>query len=379
MNGPEAGPRVIDSERPARSAVRGGTLQSHTNLALTGSLIGVVAIGILAWYYSHAMQRRAVPRQGVDARPETAMASNAPLPSIGPVNPPAAFAVAEVPAATARPLEVPAGEAGALAAAPVSAQTAIRSAGYSTVPPKGADRALAGPVFAAESSPRTTIPSVLQASGGSDSAQHAQSPSATAVRAQLESASRLVLPKGAFIDCTLETAIDSSLPGITTCVTATDTFGVDGDVVLLERGTKLVGEIKGETTQGAARLFVLWTEARTPSGVLVPLDSPGADELGRAGMAGTVNRHFWQRFGAAMLVSIIDGAVQATVESANRGGAAVVVSPGATQGVATEVLKSTVNIPPTVVKRNGDRIQVIVARDLDFRSVYTLRIQGGGG
>ena len=101
-------------------------------------------------------------------------------------------------------------------------------------------------------------------------------PSVTpATRARVLPAQRLLLPKGAFIDCTLETAIDSTLPGMTTCVTATDTFGVDGSTVLIERGSKLVGETRGEVAQGQARIFVLWTEARTPTGVIVPLASPG--------------------------------------------------------------------------------------------------------
>lgn len=193
------------------------------------------------------------------------------------------------------------------------------------------------------------------------------------VRALVLPTQRLLLPKGAFIDCTLETAIDSTLPGMTTCVMATDTFGVDGQVVLLERGTKLIGETRGQVQQGSARVFVLWTEARTPAGVIVPLASPGADELGRSGLPGAVNNHFWQRFGAAMLVSVIDGAVEGAVQSARGGNGTVIVNPSATQGVLTEVLKGTVNIPPTVVKRQGDRIQVLVARDLDFRSVYELR------
>ncbi len=72
----------------------------------------------------------------------------------------------------------------------------------------------------------------------------------TAVRAQVLPTLRLLLPKGAFIDCTLETAIDSSLPGLTTCITATDTFGADGKVVLLERGTKLD---RRDSRPGAAR------------------------------------------------------------------------------------------------------------------------------
>jgi type IV secretion system protein VirB10 len=182
---------------------------------------------------------------------------------------------------------------------------------------------------------------------------------------------RLLLPKGTFIDCTLETAIDSTLPGLTTCVMATDVFGADGKVVLLERGTKLVGETRGEVGAGSARVFVLWTEARTPTGVVVPLASPGTDELGRSGLASEVNRHFWQRFGAAMLISVIDGTLQGAV--ASRGSGTVVVNPSGSEQIVTEVLRGTVNIPPTVRVENGSRVQILVARDVDFRSVYELR------
>lgn len=125
---------------------------------------------------------------------------------------------------------------------------------------------------------------------------------------------------------------------------------------------------------GSARVYVLWTEARTPDDVVVPLASPGTDELGRAGLPGEVNRHFWERFGAATFVSVIDGAVQAAVQRASDGGdGTVVVNPSTSRDIMTEVLRSTINIPPTVTKQNGDRIAVLVARDLDFRSVYELR------
>jgi type IV secretion system protein VirB10 len=199
-------------------------------------------------------------------------------------------------------------------------------------------------------------------------------PSVTpAVAASVLPTQRLLLPKGAFIDCTLETAIDSSLPGLTTCITATDTFSADGKVVLLERGTKLVGETRGDVRQGSSRVFVLWTEARTPTGVVIPLSSPGTDELGRSGLPGTVNNHFLARFGAAILISVIDGAIQTGVTSTRSSGGTVIYNPSGSQDIVTEVLKGTVNIPPTVSKQNGDRIQVLVARDLDFRTVYELR------
>jgi type IV secretion system protein VirB10 len=260
---------------------------------------------------------------------------------------------------------------------------------YGAPPPKTAaeiaqERELSGAVFGSQIASTTagapltagTAPIGTPAGRAPDSGELSallRSSVAAAVHAQMLPAQRLLLPKGAFIDCTLETAIDSTLPGMTTCIMATDAFGVDGNVVLLERGTKLIGETRGQVQQGSARVFVLWTEARTPAGVIVPLASPGADELGRSGLLGEVNNHFWERFGAALLVSVIDGAVTAAAQSSRNSSGTVVIEPSASQGVLTEILKGTVNIPPTVVKQNGDRIQVLVARDLDFRSVYELR------
>jgi len=183
---------------------------------------------------------------------------------------------------------------------------------------------------------------------------------------------RLLLPKGAFLDCTLETAIDSTLPGLTTCITAFDTFSSDGTVVLLERGTKLIGEMRSQVQQGTARVFVLWTEARTPNGIVVALASPGTDELGRSGLPGKVDRHFADRFGAAILVSMIDGAIQSAVNHSQQNASTVILNPSGAGDVATEVLRSTLSIPPTVRVPQGERIEVLVARDLDFRGVYSL-------
>ncbi len=261
------------------------------------------------------------------------------------------------------------------------------------------DRRLSGPVFAKQSdasgspappadvagppavsgpppsAPNSALASTTASGSGdasrSDSLAELLVPSSTpAALARVLPTRSLLLPKGAFIDCTLETAIDSTLPGMTTCITATDTFGADGKVVLLERGSKLIGETRGEVQQGSARVFVLWTEARTPTGVVIPLASPGTDELGRSGLAGEVNRHFWERFGAAILVSIINAGAETAVQS---GHGTVIYDPTATQDVTSEVLKDTLHIPPTVIKNQGDRIQVLLARDLDFRSVYELR------
>ncbi|MEJ0004837.1 MAG: type IV secretion system protein VirB10 [Steroidobacteraceae bacterium] len=368
------------------------SLQARLSSALAMLLCGGIGVGLLIWYYSGILSHRnagSVSRQ----KPMPAVVSDVALPPLGPIRDPrAALAVTDSGPASASlssapvmlPSEPPAVPPTPLAAAavPLAPTTAGEQATAAAISTRqtALERRLAGPAFAAGSAELST-PSGASTGPLADVVDHSAAlagllvPTATpAARANDLPTQRLLLAKGAFIDCTLETAIDSSLPGMTTCITATDTFGVDGKVVLLERGSKLIGETRGQVQQGSARLFVLWTEARTPTGVVVPLASPGTDALGRSGLDGEVDRHFWERFGAAILISLVDGAAQAAQRSGGSG--TFIYDSSSSRDVATEALRSSLGIAPTITKHQGDRIQILVARDLDFRPVYQLRDAG---
>lgn len=410
-----SGERGLPPQHPFKS------VQSRVSSTLTVALMVALAAGLLIWYYSTALGRGAKARSTALAAEQRRAQGETHLPPLGPFHAPRP-PVDEIttPDSRARDgtipessferiLGAPPEAPGSAADVPVSSANSYGPQGNGTSPPKtpaqlALDRRLAGPVLMQV--PRDSLPSA-QGSGAEpgtavfgpmtpanpappnpekleneshaaptlESLLHA-TPTRAAV-ARVLPTQRYLLPEGAFIDCTLETAISSSLPGMTTCITATDTFSADGTVVLLERGTKLVGETRGVVQAGSPRLFVLWNEARTPAGIVVPLASPGTDELGRSGLSGSIDWHWWQRFGAAILVTVIDGAVQTVADRSSS--SSIQINPSGASEVISDILRGTLAIPPTINKPQGDRIEILVARDVDFRSVYALRAQPVGG
>lgn len=199
-------------------------------------------------------------------------------------------------------------------------------------------------------------------------------------RAGLIADRNMFVTRGTFLDCALETAISSDVPGMTSCRLTRDVYSTSGKVVLLERGSRITGQYQGGLQRGKARIFVLWTRVETPNGVVVNLDSPGTDSLGRSGHSGYIDSHFWQRFGGAIMLSLIDdiGTYAANQASGSSSGNNQIQFGGTAEtarDAAGIALENSINIPDTLLKHQGEHINVFVARDLDFRGVYELRAQ----
>ena len=191
--------------------------------------------------------------------------------------------------------------------------------------------------------------------------------------AQKRADSTYLLSKGTNIPCTLDTQIITTHAGFTRCLVTKDVYSANGKVLLLERGSKLVGEQTSALLQGQARVFVLWNEVETPNGVRVNIASTGAGQLGAAGHGARVNYHFFQRFGGAMLISLISD-IADNLTSRSKGNDNITFENANTtaEEMATEALKNSINIPPTGYVNQGSLINVMVARDVDFSKVYEM-------
>jgi len=192
----------------------------------------------------------------------------------------------------------------------------------------------------------------------------------TARATQMRDLGRTV-PQGSVIPATLETAINSDLPGVVRAVVSRDVRSFDGSRVLIPRGSRLVGQYKSAAAVGQTRAFVVWSRIITPSGITIDVGSPATDRLGRGGLDGEVDTHFVRRFGSSILLTVISAGGQALANSASSGDSTTLVLGGTGQGSnpAAIALQKQIDMPDTIKVAQGAPVQVSVARDLDFSSV----------
>lgn len=180
-----------------------------------------------------------------------------------------------------------------------------------------------------------------------------------------------VVAQGNFIHAILEPATNSDLPGSLRAMVSEPVYSEDGSQLLIPRGSRLIGEYKSGMQQGQSRVFIVWSRLITPLGISLQLGSTGVDSLGVAGVgADEINRHFWQRFGKASLLSLIGlgaGGSGSDMEDSMSAYRSVVANSFSQS--ANQSLQQDSNIAPTLKTMQGKPIMVFIAKDLQFESV----------
>ena len=203
-----------------------------------------------------------------------------------------------------------------------------------------------------------------------------------AVPARLLRTTGYTITEGTIIPAILETAIHSQLPGLVRALNSADVYSHDGSQLLIPKGSRLVGRYQSSIRRGQVRVFIIWTRILRADGLSVLINSPGTDPLGRAGLEGDVDTHFFQIFGAAILLSVLDTGLDIGLEMAREQGSNNTnIGQGSFNNSGLDrageiALQDSIRIQPTIHIDQGTRISIMVARDLDFEAVEMARAAG---
>jgi len=186
---------------------------------------------------------------------------------------------------------------------------------------------------------------------------------------------------GRHIPCNRETAINSQLPGFVSCEIPQDVYNDDGSLKLLPAGSHVFGEIKSQVIIGNNRVPILWREIRTPDRppITVSIASPGADELGRAGVTGAVNSHFWEALLATLTYTLIEAVPNAAIAEIQKNGSNTSINynqfANPSQSLGSQVLRGYMNRPPTLEANPGEPLMIFIGSDIDMSPALSLTVR----
>lgn len=190
--------------------------------------------------------------------------------------------------------------------------------------------------------------------------------------------SKFTLYAGSIINATLQTGINSDLPGeIIARVDKNIYDSVTGNYILIPQGTTVIGTYDSSIAYGQERALIVFTRLIFPNGSSMPLENqPGADLRGFAGLSGTVNNHLLKIFGHALMFSIFSAAGQLSQPSTdNQGGPTdqqiifAAIGQQFTQ-TASQMIAKDMNIQPTIEAEPGKGFSILTTRDIVFPSFY---------
>jgi type IV secretion system protein VirB10 len=241
---------------------------------------------------------------------------------------------------------------------------------------------LPGPALSADADRSTGIP-IAGASHQSFATKAAEAVAKTTTHAQLNPAgSPYTLRAGALIPALLITGITSDLPGDIVGQVSRDVYDSRSQrILLIPRGSRLIGTYDNQIAAGQGRLLVAWTRLLLPDGRSMQLPGlPLTDREGNSGAKGKVDNHWRRVFGNALLLSALSAGLQLSQPSQ----ATVLATPSAGQvaagavgqelsTVAMEIIKRGMSAAPTITIPAGQAFNVMLNGDIAFDEPFVPR------
>ena len=194
---------------------------------------------------------------------------------------------------------------------------------------------------------------------------------ATPAAAQTTStAPRYRLFEGSLIETVLTNRLDGTFSGPVNCLVSVPVYASDQQHLLIPAGARVLGEARAVNTFGQSRLAVVFHRVLLPNGTHVDLDGfHGLNQVGDLGLRDQVDRHYAQIFGVSLAIGAIAGLAQAQSAVGVEATGLDVYRQGAASNVSqssARILDRFLNLLPTVTIREGHRIKVVLANDLEL-------------
>lgn len=174
--------------------------------------------------------------------------------------------------------------------------------------------------------------------------------------------------------------ISSQLAGNIVAQVETNIYGAMGRVVLIPKGSRVIGFYQNNNKIGEYRLEVIWTRIITPHGINILLtNAKGVDVKGYNGLVGEVHSRNFQRYGIPMALSTLSNGLLLAVNSMNESANAndnnalasaymtAQIMSGMRQDISTivqRIVQEQMKIQPIITIREGSRIFIAPSQDI---------------
>ena len=192
----------------------------------------------------------------------------------------------------------------------------------------------------------------------------------------VQPANHALVLEGTVMPAVLITQINSDLPGLITAQITEDVYdSIDGTLLAVPKGSRLIGQFAARLLPGQERLMASFHRLILPSGVSFQLeDMVASDAQGQSGMQDEVDNRFWKRLGGQFMTAGL-----AQIIAQPTGGVTVLGGMGnnLTTDAAGQILVNTASIGfagqaaigPVIIIKKGYPFSLLVNRDMDFASL----------